>query len=130
VFRLPPHRLLPPDAEPVEVLINRGLESGLQRVASIILDGEAKIARRSGTRDRNSATPNKSVAEMQMAVRLGAKRKTGGGIEFSTLVITGHRSLALPADDANLSALPAIHPLGVCYDMRWMHGSSPRLTTE
>jgi hypothetical protein len=98
VFRLPPHRLLPPDAEPAEVFINRGFEFRLAAGGVDILDAKQKSptgpARQIEIQQRRI-----SVAEMQVAVR--ARRKAEDRRRhFLDLVMAG--------------LVPAIHVLQQC----------------
>src|SRR5216684_4006052 len=82
VFRLPPHRLLPPDAEPAEVFINRGLEFRLAAGGVDILDAKQKSPA-GPARGIEIQQRRISVAEMQMAVR--ARRKTEDGRRHGVL---------------------------------------------
>src|SRR5947207_14847069 len=114
---LPPHRPLPGDAEPGEILIDRGLEfrpaAGRVDVLDPKQEPAARLPRQIEIQQRRIG-----VAEMQIAVRAGGKTENGWH-RSSHLVIAGLD--------------PAIHPLReslmrVCSDMRWMRRSSPRMT--
>src|SRR6266404_7450534 len=113
MLRLPPHRGFPCDAEPGEVFMDGGLEFRLAAGQVDVLDAQQQAA--AGlTRQVKIQQRRKGVAEMQITVRARRKAEDGGRHRFSTLVIAGLD--------------PAIHPSSVCYDMRWMRGSSPRMT--
>ena len=73
---LAPHRLFPRDAEPGEVLVDRRLEfrPAARRVDVLDAQQEAPAGR---ARHLEIDQRRKRVAEMQIAVRAGAKRKTG-----------------------------------------------------
>jgi hypothetical protein len=73
MFGLPPHRMFPDDAEPGEVLVNRGLEFRLAARRVDILDAQQE-ASAGLTRQIEIQQRRISVAEMQIAVR--ARRKT------------------------------------------------------
>src|SRR3979409_994508 len=109
---LPPDRSFPGEAEPGEVLIDRGLEFRPATGQVDILDPQQKSP---AARARQIEIQQRriGVAEMQIAVR--ARRKAEDGRHYLYLVIAG---LDL-----------AIHPSRVCYDMGWMRRSSPRMTT-
>jgi hypothetical protein len=74
--RLPPHRFFPADAEPGEVLIDRGLEFRLAPGRVDILDTQQKspagLPRQIKVQQRRI-----SVAEMQIAVRTRGKTENG-----------------------------------------------------
>src|ERR1700694_3426044 len=109
---LPPHRLLPGDAEPGEVFVNRGLEFRPAAGRVDILDAQQELP--AGLMSQIEIQQRRiSVAEMQITVR--ARRKAEEGLwHYFCLVIAGLD--------------PPIHPSRVSYDMRWVRGSSPRMT--
>jgi hypothetical protein len=108
----PPHRHLPGNAEPSEVLIKRIFIFGTTARGIDVLDPQQQAAARA-PREIVVQQRRKSVAEMEVAIR--ARRKTENGWhQLATVVIA-----ALDA---------AIHFSRLSYDRRWMAGSSPAMT--
>src|SRR5437764_14881274 len=87
MLRLPPHRLVPCDAEPSEVFIDGGLEFRLAAGQVDVLDAQQQAA--AGlTRQIKIQQRRKGVAEMQITVR--ARRKAeDGGRHYLGLVMAG-----------------------------------------
>src|SRR6266581_130428 len=98
---LPPHRLLPDDPEPGQILVDRSLEFRPAAARIDVLDPEQEPA--AGLpRQIEIQQRRKSVAEMQIAVRARGKAENGWH-RSSSLVIAGARS--------GKSIPHAIHPL-------------------
>src|SRR6202171_1649972 len=110
---LPPHWGFPWDAEPGEVFIDRCLEFRPAAGRVDILDAQQELP--AGlTRQIEIQQRRISVDEMQITVRARRKAEDGLWHDLSILVIAGLD--------------PAIHRSRVFYDIRWMRGSSPRMT--
>src|ERR1700687_2991523 len=113
MLRLPPHRGFPCHAEPGEVFIDRCLEFRPAAGRVDILDAQQKLPANL-TRQIEIQQRRINVAESQIAVRARRKAEDGLWHALSILVIAG--------------LVPAILRSRVFYDIRWMRGSSPRMT--
>ena len=116
---LPPHRLFPGDAEPGEVLIDRGLEFRLAARRVDILDAQQEPPAGPAAPDRNSATPNKRGRD--------ADSRSGSAQNGRQAALNSSHSSLPGIVVCPAQATPSlVHDF---YDMRWMRGSSPRMTT-
>src|SRR5437868_4918936 len=138
MLRLPPHRLVPCDAEPSEVFIDGGLEFRLAAGQVDVLDAQQQAA--AGlTRQIKIQQRRKGVAEMQITVRARRKAEDGGrhylGLVMAGLVPAIHvfqhyfMKVAMfyirPSDTSSVRqiTLSRVHRMKT-----WMAGTSPAMT--
>ena len=98
MLRLPPHRRFPDDAEPAEVLVNRGLEFRPAARGVDILDAQQKPPA-APARQVEIQQRRKSMAEVEVAVRTRRKSENGGR-HYIGLVMPG--------------LVPGIHVFSIC----------------